>query len=146
VWTTLIAPPRNNLTYSLTYLQICMADLCMNYQKVGRCCKWRWWVETISAYRRTRGPCVVGLVWYSATTWRCSAFIKWTEDERCQWLCFHRNSLVFYTRLLPDDYLALTQNCTFSGLPGSHFALPPLASVLEQNTCNTTSFLCAILL
>ena len=41
---------------------------------------------------------------------------------------------------------SISQNCTFRGLPGSYFALTPLAGVLEQNTCNTTSFLCAILL
>jgi len=41
---------------------------------------------------------------------------------------------------------SISQNCTFRGLPGSYFDLTPLAGELEQNTCNTTSFLCVILL
>jgi len=41
---------------------------------------------------------------------------------------------------------SISQYCTFRGLSGSCFALTPLACVLEQNICNTTSFLCAVLL
>ena len=54
--------------------------------------------------------------------------------------------VLFICRRTRVSSCSISQNCTFRGLPGSYFALTPLACVLEQNICNTTSLLCAILL
>jgi len=59
---------------------------------------------------------------------------------------FSKTASAFYLKKKVILSCSSSQNCTFRGLPGSYFALTPVAGELEQNICNTTSFLCAILL